>query len=443
MLKPLLASLAPLAVLSLTACATAPPSANTPTEHDLIALAERQWRERLAAHDGSDEANTLMAQAPLDRLRDPIAIERRRRLDSASCRLTLDYTTAVLKLDDTPIFFPSTDLNDALADGQLRPELVNQMPTDTLDGVLVAFDLDDTRDTLWLVPCAAPHKPRRHLHIDGADFAHAATHPSGTALIVPRGELFEVPLAIEGTRRVRLTNPPCPSPTWRAELWTPDGLVAKVTCDDTTSRVVLAPSPAGWYPTPYTEVTAIVRAPPPTSTRASTPRAPEALYLGLRHDPRGLLFRSLDHGDTWEALTIEADLAPPSAEDVVVTSRLIAVRTAHSSSNPLGGQVFVSTNRKTFARARSPFGDEPVDRLWLSDRGTLLAGREDIPDALGPPTWRVVESRDLGRTWLPTTAPPPPRSTTLILPDGANLEPGPRGLWKRRPHGSRALVFPR
>lgn len=441
MLRPLLALCL---ATGLAACASAPPQAGPPSDPTLVERAERHWRERLAAHlanGNSDEPNALMAQAPLERLRDPIADERERRLLAASCRLTLDHTTGVIKVGEHPIFFPSADLDDALAEGLLRPALVNPMPSDTLGGVLVGLDVDDARETLWLVPCEAPHTPKRHLHIEGADFARAAIHPSGTSLIVPRGELFELPLAIDGARRLRLASPPCDAPTWHAELWTPDGLVSQLTCGEQTRRVVLAPSPAGWFPTPYLEVTALVRDIQPT--RGPAARAPTPLLLGLRGDPRGLFFRSLDHGDTWEPLTIENDLAPPSAEDIVVSPRLIAVRTAHADDNPLGGQVFVSTNRKTFARARSPFGNDPVDRLWLSEHGTLLAGRQTIDGALSPPTWLVVESRDLGRTWQDTTATPPPRPTTLTLPDGGTLEPGPRGLWKRRLHGSRALVFPR
>lgn len=441
MLKPpLLLCLA----IGLAACATAPAEVGPPTDSTLVERAERQWRERLAARatpQGSSEPNTPMAQVPLERLRDPIADERTRRLDAASCRLTLDDTTGVIKVGEHPIFFPSTALTDALAAPPPIPTLINPMPSDTLGGILVGLDVDDARDTLWLVPCDAPHTPKRHLHIEGADFARAAIHPSGTSIIVPRGELFELPLAIDGAKRVRLASPPCDNPNWHAELWTPDGLVSQLTCGEETRRVVLAPSPAGWFSTPYIEVTALVRDIQPT--RGPAARAPTPLLLGLRADPRGLFFRSLDHGDTWEPVTIEPDLAPPSAEDIVVTPRLIAVRTAHSNDNALGGQVFVSTNRKTFARARSPFGKDPVDRLWLSERDTLLAGRQILDNPPATPTWLVVESRDLGRTWQDTTATPPPRPTALDLPDGATLEPGPRGLWKRRLHGSRALVFPR
>lgn len=438
MLSPLTLCLA----LTLAACASAPTTPGPPTDPTLLEQAERQWRERLAAPNPNSTAPST-PRAPLERLRDPIADAQASRLEAALCRLTLDHTSGVIKVGDHPIFFPSADLSDALAEDTPRPSLINPMPSDTLGGILVGLDVDDARETLWLVPCDAPHRPKRHLHIEGADFARAAIHPSGTSLIVPRGELFELPLAIDGAKRLRLASPPCDNPTWHAELWTPDGLVSKLTCGDHTRRVVLAPSPAGWFSTPYIEVTSLVRDPNPSQpTRGPAARAPTPLLLGLRGDPRGLFFRSLDHGDTWEPVTIEADLAPPSAEDIVVSPRLLAVRTAHSESNAFSGQIFVSTNRRTFARARAPFVDAPVDRLWLSERGTLLAGRQTLDDMAGP-TWLVVESRDFGRTWQDTSATPPPRPTALTLPDGATLEPGPRGLWKRRLHGSRALVFPR
>lgn len=186
---------------------------------------------------------------------------------------------------------------------------------------------------------------------------------------------------------------------------------------------MLAPTRTGWQSVPYVEVSGLVR-------------DDGVIWLGLGRGTdsditRGVVWRSEDEGQTFAAIPLLE--GSPTGEEVVVSRRFVAARS--------GREVFVSTNRKTFARARTPFPETTVERLWVSDKDTLLAGHR-VLDGSGLVRWKVVESKDLGRNWKEIEAVPPPTRLALTLPDGSTFEPGPRGLWKRRLHGSRQLVFP-
>lgn len=402
-----------IATLLLWGCASQGPVID-PGEAARLEDARRVWQARVAA------LGTLSPlTAPLIDRDDPVAVEVDTRLAAAPCRLVIDQEYGLLRLGPAAVFIPSLGLIEALDQGRFRREHLRQMPS--RDGILVGLDLDDARATLWHVPCAAPHTVTRKLTLKHADFARAVLDLRAEVVVVPRDGLLHLPLDGERPQALRLIGPPCGTSgaAFSPELWTADGIVGR--CED--SRRVLAPTRTGWQSVPYVEVSGLAR-------------DDGVIWLGLGRGTdsditRGVVWRSEDEGQTFAAIPLLE--GSPTGEEVVVSRRFVAARS--------GREVFVSTNRKTFARARTPFPETTVERLWVSDKNTLLAGHR-VLDGSGPVRWKVVESKDLGRNWKGIEGLPPPTRLALTLPDGSTFEPGPRGLWKRRLHGSRQLVFP-